>query len=89
MPYIARKRRRELVVGQDLPATSGELNYTLTRECVNYVLAHGLEYRTINDVVGALESAKAEFQRRVVGPYEDLKRDINGDVYPIQLVGDE
>jgi hypothetical protein len=35
----------------------------------------------MNDVVGALEGAKAEFQRIVVAPYEDKKMAENGDVY--------
>ena len=41
----------------------------------------GLNYQTCNDVMGALEGAKAEFYRRVVGPYEDQKIEENGDVY--------
>jgi hypothetical protein len=42
-----------------------------------------LSYQTINDIVGALEGAKLEFYRRVAVPYEESKRRINGDVYPI------
>jgi hypothetical protein len=41
----------------------------------------------VNDVVGALDGAKAEFQRRVVAPYEDKKIRENGDVYPDCLLG--
>ena len=46
-----------------------------------YMQQHGLNYRVINDIVGAAEGAKAEFQRRVAAPYEDKKILQNGDVY--------
>jgi hypothetical protein len=48
---------------------------------VQYVSDHDLSYRTINDVLGALEGAKLEFYRRVAAPYEDQKIQENGDVY--------
>lgn len=38
-------------------------------------------YQGINDIIGALEGAKAEFQRRKVADYEDTKIAENGDVY--------
>lgn len=38
-------------------------------------------YVELNEVVGALESAKLELYRRIVGPYEDKKSAENGDVY--------
>lgn len=41
-----------------------------------------LNYQMINDVMGALESAKLEFYRRIAVPYEETKRKDNGDVYP-------
>ncbi len=61
----------------------GELNYVIFR------LAKMLcdpewkgdrRYGRMNTIVGAIESAKAEFQRRVVNPYEDKKIQENGDV---------
>ncbi|WP_439397023.1 DUF6899 family protein [Bradyrhizobium sp. PMVTL-01] len=36
----------------------------------------------MNDVLGALDGAKAEFYRRVAAPYEDAKIADSGDVYP-------
>lgn len=60
--------------------TAGELNYTITRIIQGYFRARGGRYQQINDIVGALESAKVEFQRRIVGPYEDKKIKENGDV---------
>jgi hypothetical protein len=61
--------------------TPGELNYELTRAVDSYVVRRGLGYSAINDVVGALESAKLEFYRRVAAPYEDKKAKENSDVY--------
>jgi hypothetical protein len=81
MPYIVTEARRRLA-DTGTPLTAGELNYLFTTLCVLYVNDHGLKYETLNTIVGALESAKAEFQRRVVAPYEDGKIKTNGDVYP-------
>lgn len=83
MPYIVKKDRAR---ASHSPQTAGELNFQLTQVVQDFVQHRGLSYATINDVVGALESAKAEFQRRVVGPYEDAKIATNGDVYDQDLL---
>jgi hypothetical protein len=84
MPYIKQEERRRLAAW--LVADSpGELNYVLTRSVLAYLELHGLSYHTINDIVGALEQAKDEFQRRIVHPYEDVKKEENGDVYPSRI----
>lgn len=62
-------------------SNSGELNYQITLILLKYWEAHGPAYQTINDIVGALESAKLEFYRRVAVPYEEEKIKQNGDVY--------
>lgn len=80
MPYINEEARKRLLFGD--VETAGELNYEFTQLALAYVDHKGLNYQTINDIVGALEGAKAEFQRRVVAPYEDGKIHENGDVYP-------
>ena len=79
MPYINYELRQ---LASTQPISAGELNYKITRALIDYVVIHKLSYATINDVIGALEGAKAEFQRRVVAPYEDRKIFENGDVYP-------
>ena len=86
MPYI-RPNQRVFVDAYD-PTTAGELNYAITRRIMTYVgHKHGKHsYADLNDVLGALESAKLEFVRRVVVPYEDRKRAENGDVYDAILV---
>lgn len=82
MPYIE-KGNRHLVAPTFLdlnPSNAGELNFVLTTIIRDYFSQHG-NYQGINDIVGALEGCKAEFQRRVVGKYEDQKIEDNGDVY--------
>lgn len=83
MPYIELSRRVALANGGN-PATAGEMNYAITKIILQYWTTSGIKnYDVINDIVGALEGAKAEFQRRIVAPYEDKKIQENGDVYPV------
>jgi hypothetical protein len=94
MPYIKQKDREELDKGYGLipseetgvstalvPESPGEMNYLFTRIALIYAKTHGVNYQTINDVLGALEGAKNEFYRRVAVPYEDKKIKENGDVF--------
>ena len=78
MPYITQSERNAVDVGS--PMNAGQLNYSITMLIKNYVNINELKYQTINDIIGALEGAKAEFQRRVVAPYEDKKILENGDI---------
>lgn len=85
MPYITQPQRVALMrLGR--ADNAGELNYLFTFIVNTYLMRNGLKYQTINDVVGALEGAKAEFYRRVVIPYEDTKVRTNGDVYDESLL---
>lgn len=84
MPYIESKQRKMLVSGVQ-PETPGQLNYLFTNLIVDYLMGVGLSYQAINDVMGALEGAKAEFYRRVVVKYENRKMLDHGDVYPDEL----
>lgn len=90
MPYIKQKRRVELArlpndptrdYPSNLAQNAGELNYLFSVLANDFIKRVGLNYENLNAVVGALEGAKAEFQRRVVAPYEDTKIQQNGDVY--------
>lgn len=82
MPYIPQDRRDYIEMWGDEPDTAGELNYTITVLCIEYLKAHGTRYATLNEVIGVLECAKLEFYRRLAAPYEDAKIKQNGDVYP-------
>lgn len=78
MPYIEKQFREG---AQTKPIGPGELNYCFTMIIRDYIERHGMNYSVCNQVVGALECCKTEFQRRVVAPYEDMKCIKNGDVY--------
>ena len=86
MPYIKSERRAALYGDSNSDfnnnqESAGELNYMLTEEILDYLKYKGLSYQTINDIIGALDSCKEEFRRRIVNPYEDQKIKNNGDVY--------
>jgi hypothetical protein len=81
MPYIKQGDRARLSNCPCDIKTAGELNYMITLLIKDYMSEHGLSYQVCNDIVGALDGAKVEFQRRIVAPYEDKKIKVNGDVY--------
>ena len=57
------------------------MNYAISMLCKEYIARFGCYYTHLNSVMGVLESAKLEFYRRVVAPYEDKKIEENGDIY--------
>lgn len=79
MPYISQAQRKHLNSGGS-PDNAGALNYLVTCLIHRYLDDNGASYRQMNDIIGALESAKREFQRRVMDPYEETKLVLNGDV---------
>jgi len=88
MPYITKKQQDELEAWKygdthREPATPGELNYLITVLLRDYFKAHS-NYQGINDIMGALSSAQAEFYRRIAVPYEENKCYDNGDVYDVR-----
>lgn len=85
MPYIKQEDRDKY--SREWPDTidsAGELNYLLTSLICTYMDDKVNNYACFNAVVGALESCKLEFYRRVVAHYEDKKILENGDVYEIR-----
>lgn len=87
MPYIAQERRDQL--DQLLPncQSDGEVAYVIARIMEERLFQmtgydwDGLKYQHLATSTGNLELARFEFERRVVVPYEDLKRQENGEVY--------
>jgi len=80
MPYIAKEDREHHPIAEN-PEGPGGLNFQFTYIAKQYLERNGLSYRTINDILGALEGAKLEFYARLARPYEDTKIKLNGDVY--------
>ena len=84
MPYINVEQREKISPKvMELMAeleTKGDYNYAISLLAHTYIQRKGLKYDNLNDVVGFLECAKAEFIRTVVSPYEDQKIKENGCV---------
>jgi hypothetical protein len=87
MPYIPQNDRE--VINEDLidvgldwtPDNAGELNFVVSTFIANYIRANGLKYANVNEMIGALECAKLELNRVIIGPYEEIKIRENGPVY--------
>ena len=87
MPYIPQNDRdnAQVKLSDDnlifTPENAGELNYVVTKFIDNYLEKHGVRYRHINEMIGALECCKLELYRRIASPYEDVVMRKNGDAY--------
>lgn len=83
MPYIKKEDRPKFKSAEEAMGrieTVGELNYFITRTCLNYFKNNGFNYQKINDVLGVLSAVGMEFYRRLFLYYEDVKIHENGDV---------
>jgi len=88
MPYVKKELRAYLdgniealakeIRGLPPDETAGALNYAITRL---FVLQYPSRYYHFNRLLGVLEAVKQEFYRRLVAPYEDEKKQENGDVF--------
>lgn len=82
MPYIDQAIRTGLDNRVIIPIRVGELNYVITKLCHDFIRGSGRpDYAAYNEVIGVLECAKLEMYRRIVAPYEDIKKVENGDIY--------
>ncbi len=87
MPYIPHDGRVRLddYVQRfyKIPINSiGELVYLLTHLCLAYLPEKkDRNFLSYCSVVGALTCTLLEFYRRLVAPYEEEKKHINGEVY--------
>jgi hypothetical protein len=80
MPYV---RKQDRDINLYTAVTPGVLNYHITGLIDAYIERQGLGYGSINEVIGVLECAKLELYRRIAAPYEDKKKEENGDVYTV------
>ena len=87
MPYIAEDRRTKLdgpiseLITQlrELGWNEGDLNYSVSR-LIGAAFEDEMRYHTAARVTGVLSNVATEFERRLVGPYEDGAIEKNGDV---------
>lgn len=86
MPYISSPRREAYAllrqaVKDTRVDTIGELEYLFCYLADLYVGQHLMSFELLNSVVGAFESGKMEFYRKMVAGYEDGKEAANGTVW--------
>jgi hypothetical protein len=85
MPYITQEEREDLAPVLDplldlaRTLSKGEVNYIVTKIIVSKYGRGGYDQRS--EGASVLQDAHDEFYRRVVAPYEDMKKEANGDVY--------
>lgn len=83
MPYIKPELREVwdvAILSLAYVSSTGDLNYIITKICHQYIQSFGLEYKSINEVIGVLECAKLELYRMIAAPYEDGKRKETGSI---------
>ena len=84
-PYIKPEARTQYdrllhTLARRISDDPGALNYCVTR-LVDDLWQTRQSYKTIALVTGVLENVKQEFWDRIARPYEDKKKELNGDVY--------
>ena len=82
MPYVEKHYRKYLnKVVQTMEEYSveanGDLNYILFKFCKYHIEP---SYNNYKNFIGELNECVAEIRRRLLAPYEDLKRQENGDI---------
>jgi len=82
MPYIPTHRRIQLKNKDDYPRDEGDLAYHLTQDYLSWLDTQGeWRFKHFARLVGTVVLSLFEFWWRVVRPYEDRKKKLNGDVY--------
>lgn len=82
MPYIPESRRALITaLGKEDAATVGELTYQLTATIRYYLARKKLSFQTVAEITAALHQCQRDFDERIVEPYEEAKREGNGDVW--------
>lgn len=60
--------------------SKGDLNYTICELVGRLILKTKISYTQISEWIDGVHGAERELTRRVLDPYEDLKKEQNGDV---------
>lgn len=82
MPYISQTERqiKNQVIDSMVRAKvllNGDLNYILFKYCKYHVRP---SYNSYKNFCGELRQCATEIERRLLAPYEDIKRKVNGEV---------
>lgn len=86
MPHVTSTQKNRLRTNRDdaeTPLDVGELAYVLAYEIDRYTVdvPADLRFQRIAEVLGAIESVKAEYIERVHKPYEAHKANLNGSAF--------
>ena len=82
MPYIKQELRPNLdevveAMENACICANGDLNYVLYAFCKRHITP---SYNSYKNFCGELRQCATEIERRIIGPYEDIKIEENGDV---------
>ena len=88
MPYITQEERLKVNPEIDRMVDLIQQN-NWNVGLINYIFSTILwtwfkqvpSYPTINGIVGVLGCVKDEFYKRIASPYENIKKEINGDLH--------
>lgn len=84
MPYIKQEDRlcfdSSIEEIAEVVENEGDLNYIFTSLIHKRLENVGLKYQTVNNLIGMLECCKLELYRIIAAPYEDIKKQENGNV---------
>lgn len=89
MPYTTRTAERDVdeealrSIARDL-LHQGDLTWAIATLMDEFIMRDGrVSYTTLSSARAAAQDAADEWYRRLMAPYEDDKRRINGDVYRV------
>lgn len=86
MPYIPNGKAFALDQQNKWPETKGELNYAISNLIAIYLEHKGLSYQNISDAIDAARGAAREAERRILEPYEDMKKDDIDNADPFENI---
>ncbi len=84
MPYIESQNRHKFEKAINEIATfissKGDLNYAISEIVGQLILKGEVGYTNISNWIDAVDGAERELTRRLLNPYEEIKKSQNGDV---------
>lgn len=90
MPHIQEAQKPQIDIRVETLSryveTKGQLNYAISKLLEAYVLRKGVNYDTLDEARAQAHGAAVEFERLILGPYEDKKIEENGNAYSEDLL---
>lgn len=93
MPYIKIQTRKDMAdTIKDLNCfieNKGDLNYAICELVGRTILENKINYTNMSEMIDAVHDAEQELRRRLLEPYEDIKRVENDDVPSFKIILEE